>query len=203
MQLAGKHLARDAHQLIHPLDTPPYCSWGPGRTGPPETCELRTFSNPSEALAIAPLLDPGVVVLTDTGDLNGNERSDCSGIGVRTAYPISRNRRSYFNESCGDRSILVLHCCDGRSQAAQEELLTVPAPIGKLWPLLSAADPARGFQPMIGLVTLGEIDAATLTGLGKGKAHVVVLSGEACINFMPVLRHRPMRQRLCAEKASL
>ena len=64
---------------------------------------------------------------------------------------------------------LVLHCCDDRSQAAQEELLTVPAPIGKLLILLSAAGPARGFQPVIGLVTLGEIDAATLTELGKGK----------------------------------
>ncbi|EIE24147.1 hypothetical protein COCSUDRAFT_62663 [Coccomyxa subellipsoidea C-169] len=68
VQLADRRLAHDAHQMIHPLDTPPpYCSWGPGRTVPPETCELRTFSNPSEALANSPLLDPAVVVLTDTG----------------------------------------------------------------------------------------------------------------------------------------
>ena len=88
------------------------------------------------------------------------------------------------------------------AEAEPEGNLTWDMELDTVLPLLAAQGAAPGFQPLPALITAAALSAAALADLQARQPRALVLSGEACMEFMPALRHRPVLRGVCERECT-
>lgn len=140
--------------------------------------------------ASASLLDPGYVVLVDKW--SDSAVRPVADVGVRMAYitkPPARPILLLLNLKL--REGAHEHCGTFTTVRSSFQSFLEPA----------SEDAKLPVQPLVGLVTPGKVDkdaflAATEAAAALGEP-LLIISEDACIDFMPVLRHRPILRGIC------
>lgn len=155
-------------------------------------------TKPPHAASVG-LLDLNHVVLVDPwSDPAVQPAAD---VGVRAAYMRVRYAGLPGHEEEELPILLLLnltlrkdaHVYCGMPSTERTGRWPFPDPDGKKYP----------FHPLLGLVNPGKIDGATFEAAVPSGKPLVIISDDACVDFMPVLRNRPVLRGVYAAASPL